>query len=129
MEEGKKKMVYISVKNIGGSYKTSGITNNWRRKELLQTNNCWERMLHNSVKKQKKPTKETNKMLRQNNKKYKVKKERNNKKKKGKWREKKTFAPLEKFVSIIKKLGVACCTNKKRAKLLCKKKHDKQHGS
>jgi hypothetical protein len=58
MEEGKKKMVYISVKNIGGSYKTSGITNNWRRKELLQ------RMLHNSVKKQKKPTKRKNKMLR-----------------------------------------------------------------
>jgi hypothetical protein len=61
MEEGKKKMAYINVQNIGRRCKTSGITNNWRRKELLQTNNYWERMLHNSVKK---PAKQKNKMMR-----------------------------------------------------------------
>jgi hypothetical protein len=62
-EDEKKKMVYINVKNIGGGYKTSGISNNWRRK--LQTNNCWERMLHNNVKKKKKKLQnKKNKMMR-----------------------------------------------------------------
>jgi hypothetical protein len=37
----------------------------------------------------------------------------------------KTSAPLEKSVYVIKKFGVACCTNKKRVKLLYEEKHNK----
>ncbi len=47
--------------NIGGSYKASGITKNWRRKELLEINNCWEKMLHNNIKKQNKFAKQKKK--------------------------------------------------------------------
>ncbi len=62
----KKRWFTLVLKTLEGATKqvASPTTGGGKNCHKPTCNNCWERMLHNSVKKQKKPSKEKNKMLR-----------------------------------------------------------------